>query len=392
MRDILDRQANNIEYVLHMHGIQARIDGGKLSPRLAHFHIVLPPGVRPAQLAAIAPEIADNLGVLSCRLAPAEDGAYLEAPRPDPVPVRLLSIVQRVADVVPPITATLGLDTDGTPLLLRLNSPDVDPVLVGGDEGAGKSSLLRGMALSLALHNSPGNLRLLLLDCASGGAFAGMEGLPHMACPVANGPIESLASLRWASRVMARHAPASSEEELFFDEEPADEALDNLTNPAAHEPALVILIDGADALLTANRQASIEAQEILNRLLSAGSQYDIHIVMSAERPDRLAGFAGMWGARIVGKVSSPEMARLASGVKGSGAHGLLGEGDFLISLNAELIRFQAGRLSSAESARAVDLICECALARFEPERAEPNLQEGNRDSGPLPFQRLWTGN
>src|SRR6478672_617592 len=151
MREILDRQAGAIEYVLHTHGMQAQVDGGKLSPRLARFHLVLPPGVSPTRLSPLVPEIADALGVMSCRLAVSEDGVYLEAPRPDPVPVRLLPLVQRVADVVPPATASLGLDTDGTPLLLRLNSPEVDPVIVSGDRAAGKSNLMRGMALSLAL-------------------------------------------------------------------------------------------------------------------------------------------------------------------------------------------------------------------------------------------------
>lgn len=158
MRDILDRQANSIEYVLHTHGINARIDGGRLSPRLSHFHIVLPPGVRPTQLSSLVPEMTEALGVTTSRLAPeplgAGVGVYLEVPRPDPVPVRLLPLVQRVADVVPPLTATLGLDTEGTPLLLRLNASDVDPLLVSGDQGAGKSHLLRSMAISLAAQFS----------------------------------------------------------------------------------------------------------------------------------------------------------------------------------------------------------------------------------------------
>src|SRR5437879_3249512 len=164
IRDILNRQAGAIEYVLHTHGIRAEVDGGKLSPRLAHFHLVLPAGLRISQLSPLMPEVADALGVVSCRLSQLEGEVYVEVPRPDPVPVRLLPLVQRVADVVPPITATLGLDTEGTPLLLRLNSPEVDPTIITGAQGSGKSSLLRGMALSLALHNSPDKLRLLLLD------------------------------------------------------------------------------------------------------------------------------------------------------------------------------------------------------------------------------------
>src|SRR4051794_8352508 len=225
MRDILDRQANSIEYVLHTHGINAHIDGGRLSPRLSHFHIVLPPGVRPTQLSSLVPEMSEALGVTSSRLAPepAGDGVYLEVPRPDPIPVRLLPLVQRVADVVPPLAATLGLDTEGTPLLLRLNASDVDPLLVTGERKAGKSRLLRGVALSLSLHNSPERMKLLLIDATGDNvAFKGMEGLPHLACPVANGSQDSLASLRWAARTLASRDSTSQDSgsgELFFDDE-----------------------------------------------------------------------------------------------------------------------------------------------------------------------------
>ena len=51
-------------------------------------------------------------------------------------------------------------------------------------------------------------LRLLLLDCTGDGkAFRGLENLPHLACPVSTGSLDSLASLRWALRVLARRAP-----------------------------------------------------------------------------------------------------------------------------------------------------------------------------------------
>src|SRR5690349_18305290 len=124
LRDILDKQAHSIEYVLHTHGLRARVDGGILSQWLAHFHIVMRAGVRPTQLSPLVADMSEALGVSACRLAAESsgNGVFLEVPRPDPIPVRLLPLVQRVADVVPPITATLGLDTEGAPLLLRLNA------------------------------------------------------------------------------------------------------------------------------------------------------------------------------------------------------------------------------------------------------------------------------
>ena len=100
----------------------------------------------------------------------------LEVPRPDPVPVRLLPLARKVAEVVPPTTATLGLDTTGTPLLLRLDAPEVGPALIAGSSGAGKSSLLQALALSLALHNAPRDCACCCSICrdrrgAGSGAF-----------------------------------------------------------------------------------------------------------------------------------------------------------------------------------------------------------------------------
>jgi DNA segregation ATPase FtsK/SpoIIIE, S-DNA-T family len=409
LRDILDRQANSIEYVLHTHGIKGHVDGGRLSPRLAHFHIVLPPGVRPTQLSPLVLEIADALGVSSCRLAPGSDTGevYLEVPRPDPIPVRLLPLVQRVADVVPPTTATLGIDTshEGTPLLLRLNAADVDPVLVSGSRGAGKSKLLRSLALSLALHNSPERLRLLLLDCSGEGvAFPGMDHLPHLACPIAIDPVNSLVSLRWALRTLARRNAASQDldsGELFFEEEGESP----VANPGRdEEPVLVIIVDGADMLLnTLNRRANAEAADALNRLVAAGNRYGIHLVMSSERPD--IDLNVEWGARIAGMAPTMEMARLATGMKGSGAQGLLGAGDFLISLNAELIRFQAAAVSTAEVARAVDLINSWLDSpRLEEVMGQPAEAGDDQDTPfptpmrrertveePVPMRRSWAG-
>jgi DNA segregation ATPase FtsK/SpoIIIE-like protein len=408
MRDILDRQANSIEYVLHTHGINARIDGGRLSPRLSHYHIVLPPGVRPTQLSPLVPEMSEALGVISSRLAPepAGEGVFLEVPRPDPIPVRLLPLVQRVADVVPPLAATLGLDTEGTPLLLRLNASDVDPLLVSGGQGAGKSHLLRSIAISLSLHNSPDSMKLLLLDATGDGvAFKGMEGLPHLACPIANGLPDSTVALRWALRTLARRDATSHDtgsDELFFDEE--EEPRFNQPQTRNDGPALVIMIDGADRLFsTANRRGVVEAADALNRLLASGSRHNIHMVVSSERPD--LDLSADWGARITGATLSAEMARLATGMKGSGAQGLLGSGDFLISLNAELLRFQAGSISSSDVGKAVDLINSWANAprsqevsppqgipQLPPRREREHAHERERElQEPVPLRRSWVG-
>ncbi|MEA2572703.1 MAG: segregation ATPase FtsK/SpoIIIE, family, partial [Chloroflexia bacterium] len=308
------------------------------------------------------------------------------------------------------------LDPDGTPLLLRLNSPDVDPLLVVGNQGAGKSSLLGSMALSLALHNSPDRLRLLLIDgTGEGRAFRGLERLPHLACPIANGPVDAMISLRWALRTLSRHTRADGplgldyeeEDELFFSD---DDALETYAQQK-DGPALVVLVDGADVLCgNTNRRTAGEAEAALNKLLASGSRNNIHMALSLESLPLIDGLEADWGARIVGRVHSPEIARQATGIKSTGAHSLLGAGDFLISLNTELIRFQAPGVSGAEIAKSVDLIVTCAQMQSEPEAqsgydefdlspmpAIPSMPSRKQErvphamQEPVPLRRSWVG-
>jgi hypothetical protein len=117
------------------------------------------------------------------------------------------------------------------------------------------------------------------------------------------------------------------------------------------------------------------------------------MVVSAEHPDEIVGAGGGWGARITGRADSTEQARLATGMKGSGAQGLLGAGDFLITLNSELIRFQAASASEAEVSKAVDLILACAKAYPQPGQADDRGMGHSepRTMQPRLISRAWSG-
>jgi DNA segregation ATPase FtsK/SpoIIIE-like protein len=56
--------------------------------------------------------------------------------------------------------------------------------------------------------------------------------------------------------------------------------------------------------------------------------------------------------RLVGAVSSPEDAKVASGLAGIGAEKLLGRGDFLLVAKGDVIRFQAAYATEEEMVQA----------------------------------------
>jgi DNA segregation ATPase FtsK/SpoIIIE-like protein len=383
MRDYLERQANAIEYVLHAHGIPARVGGGTLSPRLIHFQLQLPPPVRMARLTSLLHELTEALEVDAVRLAPDPDSGapVLEVPRPDPVPVRLLPLARKVAEVVPPITATLGLDTTGTPLLLRLDAPEVGPALVAGAAGAGKSSLLQAVALSLALHNAPRELRLLLLD-QSGPArrgqrgvspWEGLEGLPHLVTGPVLVPEEVHLRLRWANRLLNRRLEQLAE----------GETLEGAT--------LVVLLDGLHAALRG--QGAQERTDLIAHLATEGRAAGIHLV--AATTDATLSADIPWGARLVGQVAEPGQAHTASGIQGSGAEGLLGAGDFLAVLGGEMLRFQTASVTPEEIVRTVGLLQQVAEAEARAAEAAPPPKPRSRPAKPQPKaagrgDRIWS--
>jgi S-DNA-T family DNA segregation ATPase FtsK/SpoIIIE len=52
--------------------------------------------------------------------------------------------------------------------------------------------------------------------------------------------------------------------------------------------------------------------------------------------------------RLVGSVTSPEDAKVAAGIAGTGAEKLLGRGDFLVVVKGQVLRLQAAYVSVTE--------------------------------------------
>jgi len=153
MRQVLHFQADRIELVLASHKVPARVTGGKVTSRLVRFQLSTPLGVKVKQVAGLAEELALSLGAPSCRVYRQEGQMQVEVPRSDGQVVHLLDLCRRLAaqgwgapgerpadqvpagirppgrglkgtgrNMLPPVTAVLGLDGEGVPLLLRLPS------------------------------------------------------------------------------------------------------------------------------------------------------------------------------------------------------------------------------------------------------------------------------
>jgi S-DNA-T family DNA segregation ATPase FtsK/SpoIIIE len=271
----------------------------------------------------LSEEIALSLGVRSARVYRQNGAIQVEVPRERPEPVRLLPLCQRIGQA-PPLTAVLGLDDEGTPLLLRLPSPDVVHVLVAGTTGSGKTALARSLLLSLAFYNPPEAVRLALID-PKGRGFGPLAGLPHVIGRVAAGPEAGVKALTWLVKEMERRDSAN-----------------------VSSPVIVAGVDElADLLVTGGKAVEMA----LIRLAQRGREAGIHLVACTQKPsaELVSGLLkANFPVRLVGAVASPEDAKVAAGIAATGAEKLLGRGDFLLVAKGDVLRFQAAYATEDE--------------------------------------------
>jgi S-DNA-T family DNA segregation ATPase FtsK/SpoIIIE len=246
---------------------------------------------------------------------------------------------------IPPATAVLGLAEDGAPLLIRLPSPDVAHILVAGTTGSGKTMLLQAMILSLAMANPPtlrgevgGGMSLVLID-PKGHAFRPFEGLPHLARPVIWEVEEMTEVLQSLVRLMERRS---------------GHGRPGGNGSAGPQPPVVVVIDELADLLMVGRK---EVQWALTRLTQRGREAGIHVVAATQKPTTAvlgSLVKANFPVRLVGRVTSAEDARTATGWSGTGAERLMGQGDFLAVAEGRVIRFQAAHVSPAEIQKVVE--------------------------------------
>ncbi|MFN2166804.1 MAG: DNA translocase FtsK, partial [Anaerolineae bacterium] len=341
MRRVLHFQADRIEQVLASHRVPSLVTGGMVTPRLVRFQVLTPLGVTVSRVARLSEEIALSLGAKTCRIYREEGQVQVEVPRTDAQVVRLSDLCRRLAaegaggrDGLPAVTAVLGVDQEGVPLLLRLPSPDVAHVLISGTTGSGKTALARTIVASLAIFNSQRSLQVVLVD-PKGRGFAAFEGLPHLLVPV-------IRQVEAAIEILGRLV----------------EEMERRDREGRSEPRLVVVLDElADLAQVGGR----EMEKVLTRLTQRGREAGIHLVACTQKP-AAAVIGGLvksnFPVRLTGSVASPEDAKVATGIAGTGAEKLLGQGDFLVVAKGETTRMQAAYAGEGEVRHIVERLRE----------------------------------
>src|SRR5688572_9773659 len=312
----LEMQADTIEAVMARHKVAGRVKGGVVTPRFVQFQISTEIGAKVKQVTNLADEFALALGKREARVYRKDGAINVEVPRVKMEPVRLLPLCSRLA-TVPAFAAVLGVEEDGTPLLVRLTAPDVAHILIVGTTGSGKTALARTLLTSLAMHNRQTQIQLVLID-PKGRGFGPLAQLPHVLGDVVTDSKVARERLRWVVEEMERR-----------------------DREQVNRPLLVVAIDELADLLQTGGSA---AEAMLTRISQRGREAGIHLVACTQKPTAaLIGGAikANFPVRLVGAVASRDEARYATGMRESGAEKLEGKGDFLLIARGDALRFQA---------------------------------------------------
>jgi len=348
----IDQRARLIEEALASYGVEAKVVQVNIGPTVTQFGVE--PGwdrkfkevrekgkngsyetkveevsrtrVRVDRITSLGNDLALALAAPSIRFEAPVPGASvvgIEVPNTVFGSVALRSAIESTAfqkiRARSQLTIALGKGAGGEAMASDLSR--MPHLLIAGATGSGKTVCLNSIICCLLLHNSPDDVRFIMVD-PKRVELVNFNSVPHLLAPVVVDTDKAIKALRWLTQEMDNRyrqfakAGARNIEGYNKDRTPG-EAL----------PYLVLIIDElADLMLT----AFDEVEHALCRLAQLARATGIHLVVATQRPsvDVITGLIkANFPTRISFAVTSHVDSRTILDMVG--AEKLLGRGDML---------------------------------------------------------------
>jgi S-DNA-T family DNA segregation ATPase FtsK/SpoIIIE len=282
--------------------------------------------VRVNKIASLADDLALALAARRIRIqAPVPGKGYIgiEVPNDQPNLVTLRDVAESEAfkRLKSPLRFALGQDVAGNAVAADLSA--MPHLLIAGATGSGKSVCVNSIITCLLVHNSPDDLRLLMVD-PKRVELTGYNYIPHLLAPVVVELERVVGALQWIAREMDQryHRFAQSGARNIADYNARLEA-----RGEKKIPYVVVIIDElADLMMI----APDETERNITRLAQLARATGIHLVIATQRPsvDVVTGLIkANFPARVAFAVASGTDSRVI--LDQPGAERLLGSGDML---------------------------------------------------------------
>jgi S-DNA-T family DNA segregation ATPase FtsK/SpoIIIE len=381
-RSTTDAAGEELVDALAAHGVETTLVGYTVGPTVTRFELELGAGVKVSQVTSLNKDIAYAMASPDVRILapiPGRSAIGVEVPNRQRSLVALGDLLASEESIAAthPLDVALGRDISGRTVVVNLG--EMPHVLISGATGAGKSSAMNSLIMSLVMRDTPDQLRLLLID-PKRVEMSHYNDLPHLLAPVVVDPKKAASALAWAVKEMERRYDILAESgardiasyQLMIAEgeltaEPTTSelvanALERATGLESDVelagpeelPYIVIMVDELNDLMMV---AARDVEESVVRIAQMARAVGIHLVLATQRPsvDVITGvIKANIPSRMAFAVSSLADSRVI--LDQAGAERLIGKGDMLLVTASSNIarRLQSPWVSEDEVRRVVE--------------------------------------